>query len=213
MKRKHKRQTLPSLIVKHLNGIKRALLDGEKRPAFLEFLAEQDDRRGIYALYNKRGHLYYAGKASDLPTRLNQHLGDKHAESWDRMSLFFVTPSAPVPELEGLIIAAANPPGNSRKPKLGKDMRKLLLRFLNEDAGQQNEQAIYPDRQQVSDEKLRRITWNKLRSVSQAKLGAVLGISQGRVAQLFKDGTLRKHIRDAGRRDGVLALLQKSRKK
>lgn len=59
-----------SLVISHLGGIKRALLEGEKRLAFLEFLRQTDDRRGIYALYDSRGRLHYTGKASDLPRRL-----------------------------------------------------------------------------------------------------------------------------------------------
>ena len=75
------------LVLSHLNGIKRALLEGEKRPAFLEFLKQTDDRRGIYTLYGRDGRLHYAGKASDLPRRLDQHLNDRLAERWDEMTL------------------------------------------------------------------------------------------------------------------------------
>jgi hypothetical protein len=215
--KKTKRNLGRSLITSHLRGIKRALLDGEKRPAFLEFINQIDERRGIYTLYDKRGRIHYAGKASDLPKRLDQHLGDKHADSWDQMTLFFVSKSANIPELEGLVIATAKPPGNNQKPKIGKDLRKSLQRYLKEDAILQINQVIYPEREQKSDKLSGRITPKKLKAVSQTKLGLVLGISQGRVSKLFKDeekkpGTLRKYIREAGRRDGVLLLLQKSKK-
>ncbi len=73
-KRRHKRST-GSLISGHLGGIRRALLEGEKRPAFLAFLESNAVTHGIYALYDKKGRLCYSGKASDLTTRLNQHLG------------------------------------------------------------------------------------------------------------------------------------------
>src|ERR1700686_5362050 len=103
-----RRTKLPSLIAGHLGGIQRALLDGEKRPAFLEFLdRELPVKRGIYALYDKKGRLYYTGKASDLTKRLNQHLRDRHGESWDRMTLFVVADSANVAELEALVVATA----------------------------------------------------------------------------------------------------------
>src|SRR2546423_1431820 len=95
-----------SLISAHLGGIRRALLEGEKRPAFLEFLDRSlPAKQGIYALYNKKGRLYYSGKASDLAKRLNQHLNDRHGESWDTMTLFLVSPAANVAHLEGLVIA------------------------------------------------------------------------------------------------------------
>jgi hypothetical protein len=216
MKHKHRKQ--PSIITSHLRGIKRALLDGEKRPAFLEFLNQTDERRGIYALYDRRGRIHYAGKASDLPRRLDQHLGDKHADSWDQMTLFFVSKSANIPELEGLVVATAKPPGNTQKPRIGKDMRKSLQKYLKDDAVLQIKQAIYPERQQKKDKLSGRITPKKLKAVSQSKLASVLGISQGRVSQLINEDSknlnaLMRYIREAGRRDGVLLLLQKSKGK
>ena len=98
MRSKHKnRESSPEpLVLSHLSGIKRALLEGEKRPVFLEYLRQTDDRRGLYTLYDGAGHLHYAGKASDLPRRLDQHLNDRHAESWDEMTLFFLSDSADV---------------------------------------------------------------------------------------------------------------------
>src|SRR6266700_5432500 len=119
-----KKSTLPSLITGHLDGIKRALLEGEKRPAFLDFLDKEiPAKRGIYALYDEKGRFHYTGKATDLSKRLNQHLKDKHGDSWDRMTLFLVGDSANVSELEGLLIATARPPGNKQKPKIGQDLR------------------------------------------------------------------------------------------
>jgi hypothetical protein len=214
MSRKPKRRNKPP-ITSHLGGIERALLEGEKRPTFLEFLSETAHaRRGIYALYDRKGKLYYAGKASDLPTRLNQHLKDKHREDWDRMTLFLVSDSANIAELEGLIVATANPPGNKQKPKIGQDLRKSLRRYLRKDAALQIEQAIYPEQPRTREDKLsRRITTKKLKGVGQAQLARVLGVSRGRISQLFTSGTIRNYIRAAGKRDAVLLLLQKSPKK
>lgn len=216
MKIKSKKDKSPSLITSHLRGIKRALLDGEKRPAFLEFINQNNERRGIYALYDKRGRIYYVGKAIDLPKRLNQHLGDKHSESWDQMTLFFVSKSANIPELEGLVVATAKPTGNTQKPKVGNDMRKSLEKFLKDDSNLQIHQAVYPEKQKKPDKLSGRITAKKLKAISQTKLATVLGITQGRISQLFKDeekkpGTFRRYIREAGRRDGVLLLIQKSK--
>jgi len=210
MKRKRKKRA-PSLITGHLGGIKRALLDGEKRPAFLEFLNQRETsaRRGIYALYDKRGGLYYTGKASDLPKRLNHHLKDKHGESWEAMTLFFVGDSANVGELEGLVVAAAKPPGNKQKPKVGQDLRKSLSRFLRQDAVQQINQVVYPERQQKRDPLSQRITMKKLKTVSQMQLGQAIGISQGFVSHLIKKGKIRQYILQSGKRDRVLLLLSK----
>jgi hypothetical protein len=210
---KRTRKRANSLVASHLGGIKRALLEGEKRPAFLEFLKQHAPAaRGLYALYDKKGRLYYTGKASDLQQRLNQHLKDKHGDSWDRMTLFVVSNSANVSELEGLVIATAKPPGNKQKPKIGQDLRKSLRRHLRDDATVQIDQAIYPERAKTADRLLERITMKRLRSVGQNKLATVLGISQPRVSQLFSRGELREYIREAGKRDTILSLLQKSGK-
>ena len=210
------RKTQASLVKSHLGGIKRALLEGEKRPAFLEFLRQTEDRRGIYALYDKRGRLNYVGKASDLPRRLDQHLKDKHADNWDQMTLFFLGDSANVVELEGLIVAAAKPPANRQKPRIGSDKRVELRKFLKQDAIKEIDQAIYPNRREPHDTLLGRITPKKLKTLTQSQLAAALRISQGRVCQLIAEdskhyGVLRKYIQEAGRRDSILLLLQKAK--
>ena len=206
-----KKHTVASLVAAHLGGIQRALLEGDKRPAFLAFLdGHLPAKQGIYALYDKKGGLYYAGKASDLPSRLNQHLKDRHGESWDRMTLFMVAKKANVAQLEGLVIAAARPPGNKQKPKIGQDLRRSLRQYLKKDAALQIDAAVYPDKKGPADALAKRITTKKLRTVSQARLAAVLGISQPRVSNLFKKNAIRKYIREAGKRDAVLLLLQKA---
>ena len=206
-----KKHTVASLVAAHLGGIQRALLEGDKRPAFLAFLdGHLPAKQGIYALYDKKGGLYYAGKASDLPSRLNQHLKDRHGKSWDRMTLFMVAKKANVAQLEGLVIAAARPPGNKQKPKIGQDLRRSLRQYLKKDAALQIDAAVYPDKKGPADALAKRITTKKLRTVSQARLAAVLGISQPRVSNLFKKNAIRKYIREAGKRDAVLLLLQKA---
>lgn len=212
-RRKRKASNQSSLISGHLSGINRALLEGEKRAAFLEFLNRNlPARQGIYALYDKKGRLYYAGKAADLAKRLNQHLRDRHGESWDRMTLFHVADSASVGELEGLVVATARPPGNKQKPRIGQDLRKQLNRYLKQDAIAQISQAIYPERPHKPDALSKHITLKKLQAVGQSRLGNVLGISQPRVSGLFRTGEIKRYIREAGKRDAVLLLLEKAKK-
>jgi hypothetical protein len=206
-----KKRTAAPLVAAHLGGIQRALLEGDKRPAFLAFLdGHMPAKQGIYALYDKKGGLYYAGKASDLPARLNQHLKDRHGDSWDRMTLFMVEKKANVGQLEAVVVAAARPPGNKQKPKIGKDLRRNLRQYLKKDAAVQIDAAVYPDKEGPADALAKRITTKKLRKVSQARLAAVLGISQPRISKLFKQNAIRQYIREAGKRDAVLLLLQKA---
>jgi hypothetical protein len=188
---------------------------------FLEFLRQTGDLRGLYTLYDESGRLYYAGKASDLPRRLDQHLSDRHAGSWDEMTLFFLSDSVDMAELEGLLVAAAHPRGNKQKPRIGSDRRRDLKRFLRKDAMEQINEVVYPHKshprkEENPDTLSGRITPKKLRSIKQTKLAAVLGISQGRVSQLVNAEpksyrVLREYIREAGRRDSVLLLLQKEK--
>jgi hypothetical protein len=211
--KKKPRVSKAAIIKGNLKNIPRALLEGEKRVAFLEFLKKSDAKNGLYTLYDDKGRLYYAGKASDLIRRLAQHLKDRHADSWTRMTLFFLTPDANISQMEGLIVAAANPPGNKQKPRIGNDLRKALNKHLDEDAKQQNAIMIFPEKKHRAADKINsRITAKKLKKLTQAKIAAVLNITPGRVSQLIeKDprnySVLRRYITDAGRRDSILLLL------
>lgn len=217
MSSKHRKKSDSVLIKSHLQGITRALLDGEKRIPFMDFLNQDSQRRGVYVLYNK-SKIHYAGKASDLPKRLKDHLKDKHADKWDTMTLFFLSQSANVDELEGLLIAAARPPGNDKKPKIGKDMRKKLSQFLKKDADIQIEQSIYPEKE--IDKLSSRITSKKLKKlikkIGQKKLADALSITQPYVSNLVNADKrdlkpLRRFIREARKRDAVLSLFDRAK--
>jgi hypothetical protein len=83
-----KKRTIAFLVAAHPGGIKRALSEGDKRPAFLALLgASLPAREGICTPYDVRVRLYYSGKASDRPVRRT----DRHGDSRDRMALFMVS--------------------------------------------------------------------------------------------------------------------------
>ena len=78
---------------------------------------------------------------------------------------------------------------------------------------EQIDQAIYPKKKERADKLSGRITPKKLRTVTQKKLATVLGVTPGRINQIIaaepkKYTVLRRYIREAGRRDAVLLLLQ-----
>jgi hypothetical protein len=83
-------------------------------------------RQGVYALYSE-DDLYYVGLASDLSSRLKAHLRDKHAERWDRFSVYLTIGSRHLRELEALILRVLKPipQGNT---KVGKFTRSEDLR-------------------------------------------------------------------------------------
>ncbi len=215
MKNKKTRKRFRALVKSHLGDISRALLEGDKRTAFLEFLKQSDERKGIYALYNSKGKIYYAGKASDLAKRLNDHLKDKHSNDWDKMTLFFLAKSANIAELEGLLVAGAHPEGNMQKPKIGKDMRQSLRTFLKKDAMRQIDSMVLPNKP-LKDKLSNRITPKQLKKIGQIKIADILGITQGRVSQIInldKKGykILIKYIWEGGHRDKILQLISKFR--
>jgi predicted XRE-type DNA-binding protein len=217
MKNKKPKKRFHTMVKSHLGDISRALLEGEKRIAFLEFLKQGNERKGIYALYDSKGKIYYAGKASDLAKRLNDHLKDKHADDWDKMTLFFLAKSANISELEGLLVAGAHPKGNMQKPKIGKDMRQSLRKFLKADAMRQIDSMVLPNKL-LSDKLSNRMTPKQLKKIPQGEIAAILGITQGRVSQIInhdKKGykTLLTYIREGGHRDKILQLISKLKTK
>jgi hypothetical protein len=76
-------------------------------------------RQGIYALY-KRDKLYYVGLASNLRSRLRQHLRDRHAGKWDRFSVYLTLDSSQLRELESMALRIVMPKGNRQMGKFYK---------------------------------------------------------------------------------------------
>jgi len=83
------------------------------------------DRQGVYALYRRR-KLYYVGLARNLRSRLNSHLKDHHAESWDAFSIYLTIGETHLKELESLILKIIQPRGNKQKGKFvnAEDLRR-----------------------------------------------------------------------------------------
>jgi hypothetical protein len=73
-------------------------------------------RHGIYALY-RNGRLYYVGLASDLRRRLKHHLHDRHAQTWDRFSVYLTADDRHLRDLESLVLKIASPTGNRQTGK------------------------------------------------------------------------------------------------
>lgn len=96
-------------------------LESVSREVFSDFPRVLTDlvgrEHGVYALY-KKGHLYYIGLATNLRTRIKNHLRDKHAGKWDSFSLYLVRKADHIRELESLILRIADPKGNRTRGKL-----------------------------------------------------------------------------------------------
>jgi len=119
-----------ALVTQHLENISR---EGLERYQSILY-AYIKNRQGIYALF-RRGKLYYVGLASNLRGRLRAHLRDKHAESWDRFSVYLTIGDDHMKELESLLLRIVRPTGNkvtgkfakseSLLPRLKRDLRRL----------------------------------------------------------------------------------------
>lgn len=104
------------------------------------------DGAGVYALY-KGDRLYYVGLASNLRSRIKIHLRDRHAESWDRFSLYMVRSADHLRELEALVIRIADPAGNKQQGKLTRAKNlKPSLRALSEVSDREERDELFGKR-------------------------------------------------------------------
>lgn len=109
MKKQHKRTPL---VVEHLEGISRAAIS-----RFPELVTEfARSKSGVYALY-KGESLYYVGLAKNLRSRLHHHLRDRHAQEWNRFSIYLTRDDEHLKELESLVLRIASPKGNRTSGK------------------------------------------------------------------------------------------------
>lgn len=95
------------LVCQHLENISRVALESHQDI----IKAYVKGKHGIYALFSK-GKLYYVGLASNLRNRLRIHLRDRHANTWDRFSIYLTVNNEHLRDLEALVLKIAMPKGN-----------------------------------------------------------------------------------------------------
>lgn len=117
------------LVSQYLENISRHIL--EKYPRQIRSHIRR--RHGIYALYRKN-RLCYVGLASNLRSRLRHHLRDRHAEKWDRFSVYFTIGGDHLRVLESLVIRIASPRENRQKGRLAgsQDLMRVLRRQIRQ---------------------------------------------------------------------------------
>ena len=101
------RRPKAGLVIEHAEDISRTLI--KRYPEIITEFAR--GRSGVYALY-KGDSLYYVGLAKNLRSRLHGHLRDRHAEAWDRFSVYLTQGDEHLKELESLVLRIASPVGN-----------------------------------------------------------------------------------------------------
>jgi hypothetical protein len=115
-------------VCQHLEGISRKALEDYQR-IIREFVK---GRHGVYALFTKRGRLYYVGLASDLRGRLRTHLRDRHADTWEKFSVYLTITDSHLRDLESLLLRIASPKGNKQAGKFLKsqDLKPLFRKKI-----------------------------------------------------------------------------------
>ncbi|HWY09839.1 MAG TPA: GIY-YIG nuclease family protein [Bacteroidia bacterium] len=209
-KRKYTKRTDGKELIRHFLEVSRTVLEGEKRASYLAFLHKYEGK-GVYALYSK-GELWYVGKASTLKTRIDQHLKDMHKDKWDRFAIYVFPDSKgskEVHQLESLLLKIAKPPGNKKDGKLPGSLQKTLERFLINDAKNEIKEMIHGVKNSdTGKDKDTRLTAKRLRTLKRKKLADILGVTVGRVNQLwYEDSNLtamRQYIVEKGMKNKVL---------
>src|ERR1051326_7712496 len=113
------------LVCQHLENISRQAL-ARYQDTIRQYVR---NRHGVYALY-RRGKLYYVGLASNLRSRLSNHLKDRPGQSWDRFSVYLTIGDSHLRELESLLLRIVKTKGNKQKGKFAKseDLRRRFAR-------------------------------------------------------------------------------------
>lgn len=113
------------LVCQHLENVSRDAL--EKYQRIIRLYIRR--RPGIYALY-RRNKLHYVGLATNLTSRLRQHLRDRHGNSWDRFSVYLTIGDRHMKELESLLLRIVQPLGNKQRGHFPKseNLRRRLAR-------------------------------------------------------------------------------------
>jgi hypothetical protein len=116
------------LVIQHLENISRKALEDYQRN-IQEYIK---GKQGVYALY-RGDRLKYVGLATDLRWRLMTHLRDRHAQTWDKFSVYFTADDEHLRELEALVIRIATPKENRVKGKLAgsENLRRRFQRDIS----------------------------------------------------------------------------------
>ena len=117
------------LVCQHLERLSRDVL-GKYKDIIREYVRR---RHGVYALY-RGNRLYYVGLASNLRSRLNSHLRDRHANTWDHFSVYLTVGDEHLAELESLVLRISSPKGNKQRAKFARseDLRRRFRRQVSQ---------------------------------------------------------------------------------
>lgn len=132
----HKRSPLVSQFLENVS--RKALRDYE--PVIREFVRR---RHGIYVLYRKN-RVQYIGLAQNLRNRIKHHLRDRHADSWDRFSVYLTIADGHMKELESLLLRIAKPKGNRAGGRFAKaeNLNRRMKQLIREQQKQELDEVM-----------------------------------------------------------------------
>lgn len=127
------------LVSQYLEKISRAVLV-KHQDIIREYVGK---RHGVYALY-RGNRLYYVGLASNLRSRLRDHLRNRHGQSWDHFSVYLTIGDSHIKELESLVVRIASPRGNKQEGKFTKaeNLRKRLGQAIRQQQRKELEELM-----------------------------------------------------------------------
>lgn len=123
------------------------------------------NKHGVYALYDKKGQLYYVGRGNNILTRVNQHCRNHHAKKWSYFSIYFTKKPQDSIEIEAIILSMLpDIKGNKQnRSRLGEDKKlKNLIKKLRNDIDK-NDSTFFKKRSKKKSNKLTQLQKLRLR--------------------------------------------------
>ena len=125
--KRRRKASRPKLVSQYLENISRDFV--EDHPELFRELV--DGRHGIYALYDD-DDLYYVGLATNLRSRLKNHLKNRHGGSWNRFSMYLTIGEKNIRELEALVLRIIKATGNRQSGQMrrAENLKRKLARSI-----------------------------------------------------------------------------------
>lgn len=187
------RKSSGQLVCQYLERVSRSAI--EKHQDIIKHFIRK--RHGIYALY-KNDRLVYVGLATNLKSRLSNHLRDRHSESWNRFSVYITVEGDKLRELETLSLRIANPANNLQSGRFAKaeDLKIAFKKHIQ--AKQKKElQFIFGSKKYEEPKKI-----IKKKTKGRKAILAKYISKPTRIKLIHNGKTIHAHIR----RDGIIVL-------
>ncbi len=190
------RKSSGQLVCQYLERVSRSAIE-KHQDIIKEFIRK---RHGIYALY-KNHRLVYVGLATNLKNRLNTHLRDRHAETWNRFSVYITVEGNKLKELETLSLHIAAPSNNRQSGRFIKaeDLKRTFMKRIQD---KQKKELLFIFEGKKREKPKKAI--KKKRKGRKAILADYIS-NPTRIKLNSNDKTIRAHIR----RDGYIVLNKK----